>query len=134
MSYGGDGLLKLGFVQRRQDSCQVMRDTSGISTRLGRAIRILLKVRRETEIPFLVATVILGFLSNFKKSKSSSTFETLNSACLWRCQRDVRLTAQMSWGSRAFSRVSTGNSNFPSSYEMNHEPAFKPLQRNSAFF
>ena len=29
MSYGGDGRLKLGIVQRRQDSCLVMTDTSG---------------------------------------------------------------------------------------------------------
>ena len=28
-SNGGDGHLKLGFVQRRQDSCLVMTDTSG---------------------------------------------------------------------------------------------------------
>ena len=28
-SYGGDGHLKLGFVQRRQDSCLVMTDTTG---------------------------------------------------------------------------------------------------------
>ena len=28
-SYGGDGHLKLGIVQRRQDSCLVMSDTSG---------------------------------------------------------------------------------------------------------
>ena len=28
-SYGGDGHLKLGFVQRLQDSCLVMTDTSG---------------------------------------------------------------------------------------------------------
>ena len=28
-SYGGDGHLKLGFVQRSQDSCIVMTDTSG---------------------------------------------------------------------------------------------------------
>ena len=28
-SYGGDGHLKLGFVQRSQDSCLVMMDTSG---------------------------------------------------------------------------------------------------------
>ena len=28
-SYGADGHLKLGFVQRSQDSCLVMRDTSG---------------------------------------------------------------------------------------------------------
>ena len=29
-SYGGDGHVKLGFVQRSQDSCLVMTDTSGI--------------------------------------------------------------------------------------------------------
>ena len=29
-SYGGDGHLKLGFVQWRQDSCLVMRDNSGM--------------------------------------------------------------------------------------------------------
>ena len=28
-SYGGDGHLKLGFVQRRQDSCLVMTDSTG---------------------------------------------------------------------------------------------------------
>ena len=28
--YGGDGHLKLGFVQRSQESCLVMTDTSGI--------------------------------------------------------------------------------------------------------
>ena len=28
-SYGGDGHLKLGFVQRSQDSCLGMTDTSG---------------------------------------------------------------------------------------------------------
>ena len=28
-SYGGDGHLKLGFVQPNQDSCVVMTDTSG---------------------------------------------------------------------------------------------------------
>ena len=28
-SYGGDGHMSLGFVQRSQDSCLVMTDTSG---------------------------------------------------------------------------------------------------------
>ena len=50
--YGGDGHSKFVFVQRRQDSCLVMRDTSGISTRLARAIQNLLELRRETEAPF----------------------------------------------------------------------------------
>ena len=57
-SFGGDDPSKLMFVQRCQDSCLVMRDTSGISTSLGRAIWTLLELTSETENPFLVATVI----------------------------------------------------------------------------
>ena len=77
---------------------------------LDRAIRTLLEVRRETEGPFLVAMVIMGFLSIFKKSGASSPFETLNSACLWKCQRDVRPPVQMKQHPRAFFSVSTGDS------------------------
>ena len=79
-SYSGDDPSKLVFVQGCQDSCLVTRDISGISSRLGRAIQMLLEERRETHCPLLVATVILGFLSIFKKSRASSYFETLNSA------------------------------------------------------
>ena len=105
-----------------------------MSTRLGRAIMTLLEVKWETEGPFLDATVILGFLSIFKKSQASSPFEALNSACLTRCQRDVRPSVQMNRGTRSFSRVSTGDSDIPSSCEMKDQPAFKPLQGNPAFF
>ena len=94
-SYGGDGGSKLLDVRRSQDSCLVTRETSGISSRLGRAIQMLLKVIRETQGPILVATVILGFLSVFKKSKALSPFEALNSSCLSRCERDVRPPVQM---------------------------------------
>ena len=51
---------------------------------------MLLEVSRETEVHFLVGTVILGFLSIFKKNQASSPFEALNSACLSRVQRDAR--------------------------------------------
>ena len=61
-SYGGDGPSKLAFVQRRQDSCLLTRDTSGISSRLGRAIGTLLEMNWETQGPFPVAKGILGFL------------------------------------------------------------------------
>ena len=44
--YGGDGPSKLMFVQRHQDSCLVVRDNSGFSSRLGRAIGTLLDVRQ----------------------------------------------------------------------------------------
>ena len=134
LSYGGDDHSKLVFVQQRQDSCLVTRDTSVMPTRIGRAIMTLLELKRETEGPFLDATVILGFLLIFKKSQASSPFEALNSACLWRCQRDVRPPVEMRRGPRTFSRVSTGDSDIASSCEMKDEPAFKPLQGNPAFF
>ena len=47
---------------------------------------MLLEVKREIRPPFLVGTVILGFLSIFKKSQASSLFEALNSTCLLKCQ------------------------------------------------
>ena len=81
-SYSWDGHSKLHFLQRSQDSCVVMRDTSGIKTRLGRIIQTLLEVRWETKVPFLVSTEILGFLSIFKKCQASSAFEALNSTSL----------------------------------------------------
>ena len=60
MIYGRDGHSKLVFFQGWQDSCLVMRETSGISSRLGRAIRTLREVRQEIQGPFLFATAILG--------------------------------------------------------------------------
>ena len=91
-------------------------------------------MRQETQGPFPVATGILGFLSIFKRSQASSPFEEVNSACLLRCQRDVRPPVEMRRETRAFSRVSTEESDIPSSCEMKDEPAFKPLQGNPAFF
>ena len=109
-------------------------DTSGIYTRLGRTIRFLLEVRQENKAHFLVGTVILGFLSIFKKSQASSPFEALNAVCLSRYEIDVIHPIQMRQRTTAFSRVSTGDSDFPSSSEMKHEPEFKPLLGNPAFF
>ena len=54
-----------------------------------------LEVKLETEVHFLVGTVILGFRSIFKKSKASSPFEALNSVFLSRCQSDVIHPVQM---------------------------------------
>ena len=51
-----------------------------------RIIQTLLDVRWETKTPFLVFTEILGFLSIFKKSHASASFEALNSVGLSRCQ------------------------------------------------
>ena len=91
-------------------------------------------MKQETEVHFLVGTVILGFLSIFKKSQASSPYEALNSVCLSRGQRGVSPPVQIRRTSTAFSRVSTGDSDMPSSCEMKEEPEFKPLQGNRAFF
>ena len=91
-------------------------------------------MRQETEFHFLVGTVILVFLSIFKKSQASSPYEALNSFCLSRGQRDVRNPVQMRWTRTAFSRVSTDDSDIPLSSEMKDEPEFQPLQGNRSFF
>ena len=113
-SYGGEHCSNLVFVQRRQDFCLVTRDTSGISSSFGRAMQTVLEVSWEDQCTFLVAKVILGFLSIFNKNQGSSTFEALCSPCLLRCQTDVRPPFQMSWGPRVFPRASTGDSDVPS--------------------
>ena len=95
---------------------------------------MLLEVRQETKAHFLVSTEILGFLSIFKKRQASSPCEALNSVCLSRGQMDVRPPVQMRRTPTALSRVSTGDSDMPSSCEMKDEPEFKPLQGNRAFF
>ena len=53
---------------------------------LRRILRTLLEVRQETEVHSLVGTLILGFLSIFKKRQALSPFEALNSMSLLRCQ------------------------------------------------
>ena len=89
---------------------------------------------QETEVHFLAGTLILGFLFIFKKSQTWSPYEALNSLCLSRGQRDVRPPVQMRRAPTAFSRVSTGDSDMPSSCEMKDEPEFKPLLGIRAFF
>ena len=128
MSYDGDGPSKLVFIPRRQDSCLVARDMLGFSSRLDRAIGTRLEVRWETQGPFPVATVILGFLSIFKRNQASSAFEALNSTILSSSQRDERPPVEKRRGTSTFSRVATGESDICSSCEFKHEPAFKSLQ------
>ena len=78
--------------------------------------------------------MILGLLSNLKKNQALSPYEALNSVNLSRGQRDVRPTIQKRWTPTAFSRVSTGDSDMPSSCDMQDKTEFKPLQGNLAFF
>ena len=101
---------------------------------LGRKIQTLLEVSREAKHPLLVGTVILVLLSIFTKRNESSPFEALNSAQLSKSQMDVRPWVQKWLRTMAFSRVSTGDSDIPSSCEMKYEPAIEPLQGKPAFF
>ena len=101
---------------------------------LGRKIQTLLKVSHEAKHPLLVGTVIFVFLSIFTKGQALSPFEALNSAHLSKSQMDVRSSVQKRLRTMAFSSVSTGDSDIPSSCEMKDEPTFKALQGKLAFF
>ena len=91
-------------------------------------------MRQETEVHFLVGRVIFGFLSIFKKSQAWSPNESLNCVCPSSGEMDVRPPVQMRRTPTAFSRVSTGDSDVPSSCEMKDELAFQLLQGNRASF
>ena len=100
---------------------------------LGRKIQTLLEVSREAKCPLLFGTVILVFLSIFTKSQASSPFEAMNSAHLLKSQMDGRPSVQKRFRTMAFSRVSTGDSDIPSSCDMKDEQSFKALQGKPAY-
>ena len=89
---------------------------------------------QEAKGPLLVGRVILICLSIFSNSQGSSPFEALNSAHLSKSQMDVRPSVQKRLRTMAFSTVSTGDSEIPSSCEMKDEPVFNALQGKPAFF
>ena len=95
---------------------------------LDRKIQMLLEVSREAKLPLLVSTVILVFLSIFTNSQASSPFEALILAHLSKSQMDVRPSVQKRLRTTVFSRVSTLDSDIPSSCEIKDDPAFKALQ------
>ena len=101
---------------------------------LGRKMQTLLEVIRKAKRPLLFGTVIMVFLSILTKIQASSPFEALNSAQLSKSQMDVRPSVLKRLRIMSFSRVSTGNSDIPSSCEMKDEPTFKALQGNPGFF
>ena len=76
----------------------------------------------------------IGIPINFHEGSGIVTFEALNSAQLSKSQMDMRPSVQKRLRTMAFSMVSTGGSDIPSSCEMKGEPAFKPLQGKPAFF
>ena len=75
-----------------------------------RKIQTLLEVKWEFRSLFQFDTVILGFLTILKNCQTSSKFEAVNSTWLSSCQRHVRPIFDMKRRPRAFSRVSTGDS------------------------
>ena len=89
---------------------------------------------REPKLPLLVGTDILVFLSVFTKCQALSSFEALNSAHLSNSQMYMRPSVQKRLRTMAFSRVSTGDTDIPSSSKMKDESAFKTLQGKPAFF
>ena len=101
---------------------------------LGRKIQTLMEVSREAKHPLLVCTVIFICLTIFTKSQASSPFEALNSAHPSKSQMDAWPSVQKRLRTLAFSKVSTGVSDIPSSCEMKDESTFKPLQGKPSFF
>ena len=67
--------------------------------------------------------MILGFLTILKNCQASSNFEAVNSTGLSNSQSHVRPIFEMNWRPRAFSSVSTGDSDILSSFDMNDEHA-----------
>ena len=96
--------------------------------------RTLWSAIKEVKPPFVFDVVHGIGLDAMQRNQASFPFKALNSACLSKYQKDVSHLVEMSPGPRAFSRVSTGDSDIPSSCEMKDEPAFKPLQGIPTFF
>ena len=72
----------------------------------------------------------IGIPINFQEESGLVTFCSIELHEPLEVSRDLRPPVQMRRGTRIFSRVSTEDSDIPSSCEMKDEPAFKPLQGN----
>ena len=83
----------------------------------------LLEVKWELWSLFLFDTVILGFLTILKNCQALSKFEAVNSTWLSSYQRHVRPIFEMKWRPKAFSRVSTSDSDILSFCDMNDKHA-----------
>ena len=71
-----------------------------------------------------------GIPINFKDESSFVSFGSLELREPLEVSRDVKPPVQMTWGTRVSSRISTQDSDIPSSCQMKDETAFKPLQGN----
>ena len=76
----------------------------------------------------------IGIPINFQEESSLVTFSSLEIHRPLKVSRDLRPPVQIRQGTRVSSSISTQDSDIPSSCDMKHEPKFKPLQGNPAFF
>ena len=76
----------------------------------------------------------IGIPINFQEESSPVSFLSLEIHEPLAVSRDVSPPVQMTWGNRVPSRISTQDSDIPSSCQMNDESAFKPLQGNPTLF
>ena len=76
----------------------------------------------------------IGISINFHEDSSLFSFGSLEVHEPLEVSRDVRPHVQMRRGTRVSSRISTQDSDIPSSCHMKDEPAFKPLLGNPTFF
>ena len=76
----------------------------------------------------------IGIPINFQEESSLVSFWSLELHGSLEVSRDVRPPVQMRRGTRFSSRISTQDSDIPLFCPMKHEPKFKPLHWNQAFF
>ena len=76
----------------------------------------------------------IGISISFQEESGLVTFRSIELHEPLYLSRDVRPPVQMRWGTRVFSRISTEDSDFPSSCEMKDKPAFKPFQGNPTLY
>ena len=76
----------------------------------------------------------IGIPINFQEESSLISFGSLELRDPLEVSRDVRPPVQMMRGTRVSSRISTQDSDIPSSCQMKEEPAFKALHGNLTLF
>ena len=76
----------------------------------------------------------IGIPINFQEESSLVSFGNLELREPLEVSRNVRPPVQKTRGNRVSSRISTQDSDIPSSCQMKDEPAFKPLQGNPTLF
>ena len=76
----------------------------------------------------------IGIPINFQEESSLVSFGSVELCEPLEVSRDVRSPVQLRRGTRVSSRISTQDSDIPSSCQMKDEPAFKPLLGNPTLF